>query len=347
MALRYEQRPAADALDIAVDLLNDTRPGHPTTRERCRWLYLDNPDGEATIWLALEGDAVAGFAALLPRRVSVDGRVLRGWNTADLSVRAAFQRRGIASELRARARAGVDAGEVEFLYGHPNAMSQGAHRKAGFTQLGETRRFVRVVHSGAYAGRYLPPRAAAFAGALVDPLLNVVRVDTRPRRTYVVEPATVLEFDERFDELAARPLNHRRVVGVRDASYLTWRYGRNPLDDLSMLTATSREGRLEGYLIHRRREGVVELLDLFPGHPARLVTALVDALVTVVRRAGAASISATLLESHPLVPVLTGHGFWRRPERTPVFAYAPAAAPWHDAVTQGAVWFAGEGDRDV
>lgn len=341
MALTYQQAPAAEALDLAVDILNETRKVAGTDRERCRWLYLDNPDGQATIWIAREAGEVAGFAALVPRRMRVDGDDRVAWNTADLSVRAPFRRRGIATALRTRAREAIDAGQVDLLYGNPNGKSEGAHRKAGYVALGEMRRWVRVIAAAPYAARVLPAPLARAVGRVVDPLLARGGASGR----HEVERQAALRFDERFDELFAAAHVGRRVVGVRDHRYLAWRWGANPLDDLAVYTAS--DGReLRGYLVCRRRGDTVEILDIFPPE-AEVAGDLVRAVIADAAAAGVARVDAGLLDDSPLAPILRRRGFVLRPGVSRMFAYASPEVPWREPVTRGRDWLAGDGDRDV
>ncbi len=58
--------------------------------QRFRWLYLDNPDGRAVAWFAVDdrtGD-IAGCTGVSPRRVRVGGREVIGWNCGDFSIAA-------------------------------------------------------------------------------------------------------------------------------------------------------------------------------------------------------------------------------------------------------------------
>lgn len=347
-ALTFEMRPAAEAIDDAVAILSATRRHAVVSRRRCEWMYRDNPDGDATVWLARERatGVVAGFAALLPRRMRVDGEDRRAWNTADLSVRADYRRRGIASALRTRAREAVDAGVVDFLYGNPNARSEGAHRKAGYVCLGAVRRYVKILDPGAHAGRVLPASLARSLGRVAAPFLRVLDGEALgPRGAALACGWRPLEFDERFDELFETSPVARRVVGVRDARYLRWRYRDNPVDDLAVVVA-ERGVRLFGYAVVRHAADGLEILDLFP-QTTEVAPALLRALFAEGRRQRQRAVTATLLEDGPLIPLLRELGFRRRPGSSNMFAYAPTDASWAAPVHAGSAWLALQGDRDV
>jgi len=349
MKISYRESKAADCIEEARAILVDTRRSGGFEAERQRWLYLDNPDGEATLWLAYAGAELAGYAALIPRRVRVDGVMKRAWNTADLSVRGDFRRLGIATELRRRARSSVDRGAADLLYGNPNLKSEGAHRKAGFACLGEVERYAKVLRSSEYAARFVPLAAISRAvGCVFDPVLRAIDGEGQLQRLADVGIRRIPDdaFDSRFDELFASAPMPRPIVGVRDQSYLQWRYGQNPLDDHTVLIA-ERGATLVGYLIARQRGPDLQLVDLFPPQDDAVASSLLAALFSLGRAAHARSVTLTALQGHPILPLLQRVGFRLRKGHSHMFAYAAPGSNFSVRVASGGLWAAMDGDRDV
>ena len=128
--------------EIVIDLLKRNRnlPHSYPFSERYDWLYLNNPYGIATGWLALDSrkDRPVGFTVALPREMSVNGRRVIAWNCADFSIDMPYRTLGVALKLRRAARDAIDAGQYPFLYAHPNNKMLVVHKHVGHTLLGKT-----------------------------------------------------------------------------------------------------------------------------------------------------------------------------------------------------------------
>lgn len=336
------------SLSQMVALLNQTR-AKPVTAERFEWLYRRNPDGPAVIWSVRQGQTgeMVGFTACLPRRILVDGQLHTCWNGADFSVAPRYRTLGPAVKLRRAARLGIEAGRADFLYAHPNNRLAEIHRLVGHEPVGSMIRLVRPLQLGAYIGdRLHSPRIGGLAGAVLDPLYRLGCRETWRRPCTDVRFVPNVRFDGRFDELFERHVHRRRVLGVRDAAYLTWRYGQNPQYATDSLLVEHGE-RLAGYLLFMEAEGRGMIKDVFPADAPDLVASLLQAAVRTGWSLGWRSLSIGLLEQSPLLPVLHACGFRLRSDRTQMFAFAPANAGWRDAVYSPACWFLNSGDRDV
>lgn len=343
--VEIRRESAAERIEDAVKILNETRLHASADGERCRWMYLRNPAGVAQLWTAVAADRCVGFAALVPRRMYVEGAARTAWITADLSVLPAYRRRGLAGAMRSAARRAVDAGEVDILYGHPNDKSSGAHRKAGFAEIGEMCRYAAVVRTESYVARLVP--VASLARMLAEALDSCLGLAARVRipRGISVEP--VERFDARFDALDATESRRMPgIVGVRDAAYLNWRYFELPGESIRVLAATSL-GTLRGYAVMRYRVDAAEILDLFPYSDARVVTALLASCLSAAQKEHMRSVSASLLEENPVIPLLRRMGFRMRADHSRMFAYAAAGSPWASSARLRRAWYIWDGDRDI
>jgi ribosomal protein S18 acetylase RimI-like enzyme len=334
-----------DRIDDAIAILNETRQSATADEARCRWMYLQNPAGVAQLFTAVAAGRVVGFAALVPRRMYAAGAVHSAWHTADLSVSISHRRRGIAGAMRKAARQAVDRGEVEFLYGHPNSKSAGAHRKAGFRAIGDMQRYALVLRSQSYLQRVVRvPIVARGLGLAVDPFLGLSRLRKMPRDFSLEE---VQRFDQSYDELDREALSRQGgIFGVRDAAYLNWRYLDVPGQNIRCIALRER-GKLRGFAAMRHRDEVAEIVDIFPCWDHRVVWALLGTCAGHARRRGAKSISAALLHSNPVISMLKDAGFRPRAERSRMFAYAASSCPFRDAVLAGHAWYIWDGDRDI
>lgn len=329
----------------AIDVLAATRKTR-VDEERFKWLYQDNPDGEAVLWAVRETESgvMAGFTVCLPRRILANGRELSAWNGADFSILPKYRTLGVALKLRRAAKEAIDQGVVPILYSHPNERMQVIHEKVGHHQVGRMIRYAKPLK--------VFSRSASGGGNRFAKLLDMTvgRVATTGVRElsnsygFEIRFETCETFGEEFDDLNADVVTARAFVGVRDARYLNWRYSQYPARAFQMLTARD-SGRLKGYCICSSRDGVVDIQDLF-SVSSDVSLGLLKAVVRRARRQGARSVSMRLLEGATIIPCLESLGFRLRPDFSNMFAYT-SSEELNGQLGDPINWFIHVGDRDV
>jgi hypothetical protein len=316
--------------------------------DRFVWLYERNPDGPAVVWSIREtGTAkMVGFTAALPRRMVVAGETKVCWIGSDFSILPKFRTLGLALKLRRAAKEGVDRGEVDFLYSHPNERMAVVHARVGHRLVGRMVRYARPLRLSPYLQERFPFAVlGSMAGMVADPLLRLMDVDVRHRFHFQTRVVRSPVFDERFDRLFDENKHIRRVVGVRDARHLSWRYAENPLYHTDAILA-EEGGQLRGYLLMTESEGFASIKDLFPA-AEDVASDLLMAAIREGRARGWKGLSFTVLESNPLLRVLERCGFRQRSETSEMYAYGRPESPMSEAVVDAQGWYLTVGDRDV
>lgn len=348
MPFHIQQEPLDAARDEAIAVLDATRQ-HAVDVSRFEWLYRGNPDGEAVLWAIRESNTgeMAGFTVALPRRMLVNGDVRMAWNGADFSILPRFRTLGLALKLRRAAKNGIDAGEADFLYAHPNEKMAVIHAKVGHSPVGKMVRYAKVLKTEAYLKQRVGSGALAAVGAAVaDPLLRIAGAESRHRAKYDTRLLETLHFDEQFDQLFQQTAPQNGVVGIRDSQYLNWRYRDNPLDSPQVILA-EKSGHLAGYLVFVVQDEVGYLKDLFPMNDPQVARDLLSKATRIGRKLGLSSLSFTLLNSNPLLPALADFGFRERSGSSQMFGYAPPESSLASVVLDAASWWITVGDRDV
>ena len=350
-AVTYEVTREESFDDVRDDLaaIHSATRSRTSTAERFNWLYRDNPDGEAVIWSLRKGDTgeMVGFTACLPRRMIVDGKPRRAWIGSDFSVLPKYRTLGLASKLRRAAKDCIDTGEVDFLYAHPNDRMATIHQRVGHQQIGLMQRYAKPFTVKPILDEKLKSPLATRAGQLlIDPLLNLLDARHQFRRTHEVNELPEARFDASFDELFNRHSPDSGVIGVRDAAYLNWRYGQNPVYQSHLLTAHAK-GELAGYLVFTVADETAYIKDVFPNDNACVVTDLLAELARSGKRQGLRSASYTLFEQHPSLPVLRSLGYRSRLEQSQMFAHAATESAWRPTILDKTQWSITVGDRDV
>jgi len=335
MGITIRQADIDRDMDVIRTTFDANRPT-PADPARFQWLYFDNPDGRATVWLAFDdqtGD-VAGAAAVFPRRVRLDGAEVTAWNGADFSINRPYRTMGVAVKLRRVACDAVDRGASAFLYSHPNARMLPVQLRAGCGALGRMVRLARPLRVR-QRGRVLDGLGSAAVRLMGTDWLVRVRQDVEWRRN-LVTPADVTE-------LFARTADRLGTAVVRDATYLDWRFRRNPIDCNETLILRSHD-RVTAYLVVAARHDVAWVRDWLAESPDALAQ-LFATLIRETRRRGLSSVTVTALETHVDLPHLRRLGFAERPDFSTAIAYVPTSRPDRSAVLDPCRWYMTLGDR--
>jgi len=315
--------------------------------ERFDWLYLENPDGPARVWIVedVQGGAV-GTSAAFPRRMHLAGAPAMALVLSDFALDSGHRTLGPALKLLRATLEPVREGAFAFSYDFPSRTMHAIYRRLGAPDLGPAARWVRPLKlSSAIRRRFGEGALSGAAGAAADALLSARdSLATRPAGVEVSELRDA--FDDRFDELDARVELDRAVAGVRDSTYLNWKYGGHTMWTHRTLVA-EREGELLGYAVLRAGEAnSVVLVDLFTDEKA-VRRALVAATNRLGRKQGAARIETEVLDEPGISRMLEGLGFVRREQGVGPVPYLSPSCPDRENLSDASSWWLNGGDRDI
>ena len=261
--------------DLAAGVLALHRRAWPEadiSNERfLRWQYDENPAGLALSALARTrpGELIGQFGAL-PLRLSVDGEERLGALGLNVVTHEAFQRQGVFVALGRAADERMAQAGATIAFAMPNENSfPGFVRHLGYTHAGDVPFLVRLVNVRRLAARRLPlPGLPALAALLARPFAPPL--PRAPEQAAGITVERVEQFDAEFDTFWQRVRGRERVMVVRDASYLDWRFRRIPLRRYEIYRARD-DGELVGYTVLRQadvlgmRAGLV--VDFLTGNP--------------------------------------------------------------------------------
>jgi GNAT superfamily N-acetyltransferase len=220
-----------------------------------RWQYQENPAGPALAALACErrtGELVGQFGAV-PLRVRVDGETHVAALALNVVTDSAYRRRGAFIRLARAADEQMARAGVEFAFALPNENSfPGFVRRLGYHHVGDVPLLVRLVNMKRLVAQRAPlPGLGTLATVVARPL-----VPPLPSAVQAIEGVTVTpveRFDNSFDTFWQTICDRQRVMVVRDATYLDWRFRRIPLRSYQCFRATA-DGEQAGYIVLRAAE---------------------------------------------------------------------------------------------
>ena len=333
-------------VDVEADLCRLWRDNLslPTSAEdKFNWLYRDAPDAADTVFVleAVDSDQalVVGANGMVQRRFWVAGRELRAVVSCDFAVDRAHRSLLPALSLLRLFREDV-AARFDLAYGFPNGKAEGVLKRAGFKELGRTRRWARVLRHAGYAARLssrqdVPavvriavsrPWVARAGAAVVDVARAAAGNLAVARGAVKYQVRRHQAPDERWDALWVAARDEYGVVGARTAAFLRWRFALVP--GISFVTLQRRgDQELRAYAVVQVDDvtGAAHVRDLF-GHHEDLGP-LIDALAPFAYRTGASSLSVRYLGAPAVERLFADRGFTlREGSRCVVLDTAPALA---------------------
>ena len=282
--------------------------------EKLRWFYCDGPHGPGRAFVLNAHDGAIGCAGLGVRRFLHQGHPLRVALFADLAVDPAH-RSALPAVTLLRSIQDTVEHQFDLGYGFPNDKAAAVYRRAGYRELGQRHRYVRVLRSRSYLrgtlGRWLSRPAAAIADAALATLSRARVVLARDFALTWLD-----ELDSGFDRLWQAARDAYPFACERSAAFLRWRFARDPHRVVALVSR--RTDHLRAYAVVRPGpHDSVELVDVF-GHGERELDALLALLVPAIGRLGFAAIAVRFLGNPRVVQVLHGQGFVQRGEATSV-----------------------------
>jgi hypothetical protein len=299
---------ALEARDQLVKLWSDNLPVRGALDAKLRWFYCDGPHGPGRAFLLHSRDATVGCAGIGERALLNHGHPLRVALFADLAIDRRH-RSGLPAMLLLRSVRNDIEREYDLGYGFPNRHARAVYLRSGYRELGHMYRYVRVLRTRGYLQPTLDSWWTAPLATIADgALAGLARTHAFFAREFsLIWPET---FDARFDELWFAARDRFPIACARTASFLRWRFAREPHRIAAITPRGSSE--LVAYAVMRPGEdGCMDIVDLF-GVGERQLAAMLARLVPAIDRLGFHAVGCRFLGNLNIVDILHAQGFVRR-----------------------------------
>lgn len=346
--MSYEVVPGDTRLDAdkAVSLWGRVGFGEPedqARKARYEWFHLRYPDRVSEInFLTVAGE---------PSPVGSLGVGIRDWMLDESPIAAGVlvdfvvhpEHRSAAPALmlqrRTRERALQSAA---MLFGLPDTKAVAVFKRLGSTFHCQLPRYVRVLRHAPYLQRKLPvplAKAIAFFVGGLDRISTRLRLLGRNLRGEWIG-----DFDERFDRLWQRTVKRNRCLGVRDRTFLDWRFKQQPGHQYHIF-AVSRcdSGELEMYFVCEWSERVLIVKDCLHYGAGCDCRAGLLLLSRAARRLGAVALSFQMYGDALLDTALKSCRFVERDERS----FFAVTTEERRAQFVAASWYVTQADEDI
>ncbi len=217
---------------------------------RWRWLFIDNPSGQAIFKLAEHGDRLVGQYVVAPQRMVIEGTECLAAQSLETMTHPDYRRQGMFVTLARLVYENALARDIPVIYGFPNTQSHhGFVNRLEFFDF-DVPIYLRPMRAERIFPRYIKTQAVGRAlGALMQSVcdrlfrsrmsIEVIRERSGPVERFGAE------HDRLWDSVKGEYPNWVK----RDAHYLNWRYFEKIGEEYECYQAFDRDGRVTGWIV--------------------------------------------------------------------------------------------------
>jgi len=313
-----------------------------------RWEFMEGPDGSGFIYIVEDGNKIIGHFADIPRRFSVEGEVARGTLSLDLMVAPDYWGMGI---FEAMGRYGIERVEREnglVLTAFP-IREETIHglKKIGWKEVVKLPVLVYPIRFGGIVNRYFHFLPLSLLAGGVARFFYLLFYGSKKRgRREETEIEEIGSLDDQFDPFWQKAVSLHPILGVRNRSYLTWRYFRHPTRTYTIYRAR-KGGEMKGYIVLRKVEllgfNSVVIVDLLAVDNVT-VKALVERGIQRSQQQEADLLGFMVPQGHSYYKILRKRGFLSSPKAFQFMIYSHSKREIFDSPGK---WYVNWGDTDV
>jgi N-acetylglutamate synthase-like GNAT family acetyltransferase len=308
MGIEYTVRRAtADDVDSIVGLVKQSLgEGNVPREERYwNWKHRDNPFGISPCLVAEANGQLIGVRAFMRWSWRSNGSEVRAVRAVDTATHPEWRERGIFSQLTGALVTEMQQEGVSFIYNTPNERSRPGYLKMGWTNLGRTSLWLRVVRPIANLRTRLSGRRSPLSQTALTPFPSARALLDRPECRAL---------------LGSQPSDSDRLTTRLSATYLRWRYADIP--GLAYYTAWELDGAASAAVVFRlKRKGSLRELricDMVLGPNAAAVDAGRRIIRSILETAECDFASAMATHGSAEARVLARSAFMPAPRTGPI-----------------------------
>lgn len=297
-----------------------SKAGLGATSDKLHWYYHGNPLLQPKV-LLLSDDKTGqpvGTCSLGYRQMQFNGMPVMATNRCDLAV-LNEHRGGLATPLLLEQIRIHGLNTAKLIYGFPNQRAQRSVASAGFHKMGLLQTYTKVLNIKDWARSKIPPSWHPITKGWLGTINTAWQLSDwiRTERVRGVH-YKLTRPDASFDELWHTQSELSILMGVRDQTYLNWRFDPNVHPDVQFLAAYDDAQSLLGYAAFNLEEGRCQVVDFLarPEPDSWPLKALMSGLFKTVLEAGCFSVNVDFFGSSSVTDALVSMGMsprWGRP----------------------------------
>lgn len=212
-----------------------------------RWKYYENPLGEHSMYVALDGERIVGEVGAILCRCKVGAEEMLASQIVDIVIRRDYQKGGPFFDLVKLAREDLIRKSVSFSYAVTIKKTYKiSTRLLGYKALTPIKRFVKVIDPSPYLKTKMGALGSVIGGA--GKVAMKMSHYGHLKESKQIEIKEITSFDEKFDELWERESRNYEITTVRRSIYLNWRYIDSFLADYKVFAACT-DNVINGFMV--------------------------------------------------------------------------------------------------
>lgn len=207
--------------------------------------YFNNPEGDAFVKFAydFENRKMAGQYIVLPKEFLINGKKCKAVLSLNTLTREAYRGQQVFTKLAESVYSTCGDAGVKFCYGAPNQNSfPGFIKKLSFKNMGYMPLYLKIRNPF----RILQDKLRIGYAYSDEMFFGVDGIRSENVRIISIDKSNIRLFDELWEALS----EEYKVIGIRNAEYIKWRYFDLPRRDYRILMAMEN-GKPVGYIIGR------------------------------------------------------------------------------------------------
>lgn len=334
-------------IDELIDLRNYNRI-EKRNRAYFNWRYINRPHkSKPQIIIARnQANELIGSVSIIPHHYNVKGESKLFGVVGDISVKKNYRRKGIATKLFNYIREVEFLKDIECLIVLPNTEAEIVLKKTGWQQISSINRYVRVLNFDYYIN--IKSKFKIFKNVFLtisNKFSNLICIQRKLAEIYSYKITDKLSSD--FDNLWFAFDKSNFVGGLRNRSYLQWRYLDHPLIKYQIF-CMYKKNTFCGYIVFHDDNKTVKIDDFFCADFKTDLRYLLGSFIEyTIKNINANNIYLRTNNNDFLVHNPIVFGFIKRKDKQNFLLFSFSDKTINESLKNSKLWFLTSGDKDV
>ncbi|MFH2066616.1 MAG: hypothetical protein ABIK15_15565 [Pseudomonadota bacterium] len=266
---------------------------------RFRWLYEENPAGQARTLLAKheETESIVGSSTIYPHNIFLNGSKILIGTAVDFIVEKNHRVFGPAMKLQKSNTDFITIRDAEFISVFPNQPSKGPFKRAGYQVLANTGYFQKILKTRKKLNKIFKSKVISyFFSVFLDNALMIYDFFKSIWLSRSYSAVILDESDERFDNLFEQAKKNYTIIGDKSSEYLNWRYAKCEGYPYRFFCLFDKSNSvLKGFVVYYIEDGIVRIVDMLTAKIDRDIDHLLLKFSDEMRRQNVQSITLLFL----------------------------------------------------
>jgi hypothetical protein len=254
--------------DSIIELWNEALQLGSNLNERFNWFFFTPSFQQTATWLVFLNNTnkLIGCGGIYPRNFYLNGEEIKAAVSFDFGVVKKHRVYGPARLIQRTIVSDSTSENYKLLFVYPNDVSFGVFKAAGFTAIGKSYFWVRILNPEKKLKSHLK---LSFPVTIISSVIRLL-LSCYDLRFYSFRyrslPTTILSrCDHRFDELWDAEKGKYTILPEKTSRFLNWRYSENSKSEYQYFCLMNKDStKILTYLLFTKENNDISIKDIFP-----------------------------------------------------------------------------------